>query len=164
MNRRPAHFLCNLIPCLLSGGVLGGCRSKSARADSKARSITSSAICSQWRRVASSMAEQNGLRLCLLLVGVATHPLRAGAPSNQAPGVFCQLWRQSLALSTSPHQQAPSSLRPLAGGILIEVTLQGGQRVMPTYLSHLAEACPSLAPRKMSYRGNLFSSWGLMRK
>jgi hypothetical protein len=49
-------------------------------------------------------------------------------------------------------------------GILIEVTLQGGQAAMAAYLSHLAQAQTGLARRKMSNRGNSFSSWGLMQK
>jgi hypothetical protein len=47
---------------------------------------------------------------------------------------------------------------------LIEVTLQGGQAAMAAYLSHLAQAQTGLARRKMSNRGNSFSSWGLMQK
>ena len=45
---------------------------------------------------------------------------------------------------TSPHQQTPGSLRLLAGGVLIEVPLQGRQAAMATDLSHFAEAQPGL--------------------
>ena len=42
--------------------------------------------------------------------------------------------------SVSPHQQGPASLRLLAGGILIEVALQGSQAAMAADLGHLAQA------------------------
>jgi len=38
----------------------------------------------------------------------------------------------------SPHQEAPGSLGHLAGGILIEVALQGGEAAMSGDLGHLA--------------------------
>jgi hypothetical protein len=42
---------------------------------------------------------------------------------------------------TSPHQQAPGCLCLLAGGILIEVKLQGSQAAMAADLGHLAQVC-----------------------
>ena len=46
--------------------------------------------------------------------------------------------------ATSPHQQAPGCSCPYAGGILIEVTLQGGQAAMAADLGYLAQAQPGL--------------------
>jgi hypothetical protein len=45
---------------------------------------------------------------------------------------------------TSPHQQAPGSLSLLAGGVLIEIALQGCKAAMSADLGHLAQAQTSL--------------------
>lgn len=42
--------------------------------------------------------------------------------------------------ATSPHQQAPGCLCPYAGGILIEVALQGSKGAMPADLYRLMQA------------------------
>jgi hypothetical protein len=49
-------------------------------------------------------------------------------------------WAEVRRPLPSPHQQAPGCLCLLAGGILIEVALQGSQTAMDADLGHLARA------------------------